>query len=146
MNPSKTENATTTTSKTDLETIFSSMEIPKTESVSTGTNLTLQEKQRIIKQQETHQIFKQASPIAPTPAPVKQTIQPKNLTDTLLESNLNEMKWSNNLTSPTSGTSGRGFTPFQGSQPPPVMGQTFPANWRQPVMNSSTPFTGNCDF
>ncbi|KAL0276542.1 UNVERIFIED_CONTAM: hypothetical protein PYX00_004098 [Menopon gallinae] len=80
----------------DLEMIFSTVDISKPpEPFQSADSLTLEEKQRLMKQQETHQRFNmQPQLMSPTAAPTeKPKSQPKDLTDTLLESNLKEMKW-----------------------------------------------------
>lgn len=57
-----------------------------------STSLTFQDKQRMMQQQELNQRLQAQAPLAPTAAPIKTPNKPKDLTSTLIESNLNQIK------------------------------------------------------
>lgn len=78
-------NTAPSANEVDLESIFMANETARDSSMG----LSMDAKQRMIKQQDNAKRFGgQESPIAPTPAAVRATSQPKDLTSTLLESNL----------------------------------------------------------
>lgn len=64
---------------------------PTSSGMPTGS-LTLQDKQRMVAQQEMNQRLQNQTPMMPAAVPAKQVTKPKDLTSTLIESNLSQMR------------------------------------------------------
>lgn len=128
----------TNTTKVDLDSIFSGMEDGKINLEKNG--LSMEEKQRLARQQETVERFgAQVTPIAPLPVSTRPSHVPKDLTATLLESNLANLSVSSKpnqfVKSPQGGTSGLGF-----SNPPVSVGPGGPPYSSTPFSNPSHSF------
>ncbi|XP_015127087.1 SCY1-like protein 2 [Diachasma alloeum] len=76
--------------KNDLSTMNTQTSTP----MKDGKGLTMEEKHRLAKQQETHQRLQSQSPLTPKAAPKPMKIDPKDLTSTLLENNLSQLNLS----------------------------------------------------
>ncbi|KAK6640752.1 hypothetical protein RUM44_012449 [Polyplax serrata] len=144
--------------KTDLEAIFSTLGSPKeTVTSPTAGNLSLEDKQRLVKQQETMQRFIAQPSLIPSTKVTNELPKnkPTDLTDALLQSNLNEMKLFSNTTSPAV-TSNKTALPnnFSGlSLQPQLSSVTWNQGMNQTILQTNTwtqptqpimspPFTG----
>lgn len=69
---------------------------PAASSNNNSTSLSFQDKQRLTQQQEQNQRLQTQQPIAPKVAPAKVVSKPKDLSSSLLDNNLNQLKLSHN--------------------------------------------------
>jgi SCY1-like protein 2 len=63
---------------------------------TSSSSMSLQDKQRLVQQQEQNQRLQSQATIAPKPAPLKVTSKPKDLTSSLMDNQLSQLKLSHN--------------------------------------------------
>lgn len=113
----------------DMEESSNDSRTPAAAMSTSSSTMSLQEKQRLTQQQEQQQRLQSQQAIAPKPAPMKVASKPKDLTASLMDNNMSQLKlthantannnWFNNPTSsftPASNTSS--FGGAQSSQKP----------------------------
>lgn len=108
--------------------------IPK----STSGPLSLQDKQRLLAQQEMNTRLQSQSPLAPMASQAKPINKPKDLTSSLIESNLNQIRGQPLWAQPTMTTTPNNsntFTPFNTFQTTNMTSSATP-QWNQPPVQS----------
>lgn len=113
---------------------------------STGS-LSLQDKQRMVAQQEMNQRLQSQTPIMPAAVQSKQPSKPKDLTSTLIESNLSQMRitptpTNTTWTQPSQNNSFASFNAFQ-SSPALQWNQPAQQQWTSPTQ---LPITNSSSF
>ncbi|XP_063705477.1 SCY1-like protein 2 [Culicoides brevitarsis] len=107
-------------------------------SLSSGS-LSLQDKQRMVAQQEMNQRLQTQAPIMPSAAPQKQVTKPKDLTSTLIESNLSQMRITPTTNNQPNWQQPANFASF-GNAFPSQPAATTTTNWNTtPSWNSTIP-------
>lgn len=111
----------------DLEESANESATAKTSMSTSSSSMSLQDKQRMVQQQEQNQRLQTQSAITPKPAPLKIINKPKDLTTSLMDNNLSQLKLAhststNNNTwfNTTTNTSVASFGNFQSPVTSPV--------------------------